>query len=163
MRHVHEMLGNLEAQVDVYRRLLNLTQAQVVALRERDVKTVHAVLQEIELGMLDRARIDQQREMLLINLSAQLGVPKEEITVTLLQGLVDAPIADLLAGHSQELRSLIGELDVVVTRSRALLEQELELIDQVVKTTTRRGDALTYARTGTRPDADRLKLLDAQV
>jgi hypothetical protein len=163
MKAAHDMLANLEAQVAIYRRLLNLTQAQVAALRERDVKTVHAVLQEIELAMLDRGKIELQREQLLNVLAKELGVPVGEITVTLLQGIVDEPIAEVLGRCSNELKHLIGDLDLVIARSRGLLEQELQLIDTMVLGVTRKADALTYGRTGNHGDVDRLKILDAQV
>jgi hypothetical protein len=160
----HELCMNLEDQVRVWRHLLDLSQAQLAALQVQDVHSVHAILQEIEVAMLDRSRTEIRRGMLLEQAALELGVPATEVTRTVLQEHSDAPIAEALGRAADELRSLVGALDDVVARNRAMLEQELEIIELLVRGATEdRSVKQTYGKTGSQTDRPRLRLLDAQV
>lgn len=160
---INEIVVNLDDQVRVYRRLLDLSQAQLVALQAQDVRTVHAILQEIELAMLERSKVDQRRSEVLMHIAQQLGIALEDVTASLLQQRADAPIGEAIANASAELRGLVGDLDGVVARNRALLEHELAIIDHMVHGMTTVPDKPTYAADGGQREAARLKLLDAQV
>ena len=160
----HELCMNLEEQVRVWRRLLDLSQAQLAALQAQDVHSVHAILQEVEITMLERSRTEIRRGMLLEQASIELGIPATEVTRAVLEQHSDAPIAAALGRAADELRVLVGELDLVVARNRATLEQELEIIEVLVRGATEdRSVKQTYGKTGNQTDRPRLRLLDAQV
>ena len=164
MSAVAEVLVNLQAQVRTYRRLLDLSQAQVVALRDRDVQAVHAILQEIELTMIDRGVVDQGRTAILGRVATELGLPIEAVNVRVIQEHAgDASLAEGIGACSAELKELIGDLDVVVGKNKALLEQELAMIDHMVRGMTRGPRLPTYGNTGAQDEPARLKLLDMQV
>lgn len=163
MSAVAEVLVNLQAQVHMYRRLFDLAQAQVVALRQRDMQAVHALLQEIELAMIDRSQVEQARGAMLDRLSVELGIHVDEINVAVVQQHAEPAIAQGIAACSEELKQLIGDLDVVVGKNKALLEQELELIDHMVRGVTRGPRVPTYGSTGASDPSAHLKLLDMQV
>lgn len=160
---VNEIVVNLQEQVLVYRRLLELSQIQVAALLNQDVHTVHSVLQEIELAMLDRSKVEQHRSLVLDRICAETGLAIGEITASRLAALAEPSIAEAITSCSNELHDLIRELDAVVDKSRALLEQELQVIDSVVQSITVVNEPFTYERSGDTSERARRKLLDMQV
>jgi hypothetical protein len=161
---VHEIMTNLTEQERIYRRLLDLSQAQVVAIRQQDVRTVHALLQEIELAMIERSTIERRRSEVLHQLSRAWMLPVDQLTATVIADRSDEPaIADAIRHASAALRSLIGELDTAVVKARGLLKQELALIDHMVRGVTRSHEPPTYQQSGIQTEVPRLKLLDTQV
>jgi hypothetical protein len=161
---IARIVTNLDDQVRIYEHLLGLAQRQFEALNRQDVRVVHAVLQDIELAMLERGKVEVRRAEALEAIAGELGIPMQEVTASLLQQVSDAPIAEAIAAASAHLRRLIGDLDAVVGKNRVLLEHELGVIDHLVKgMTTNRVSPPTYGQTGVQADAPRLKILDAQV
>lgn len=160
---IAEMVLNLEDQVRIYRQLLDLSQAQLVALRAQDVHAVHAVLQEIEVTMLERSKVEQRRSALLEAIARELGVPVAEVTASLLSQVADESVGAAIADASRRLGELVAELARVVERNRVILEQELAIIDHMVKGMTAVPAAPTYGQTGAQTEVSRLKILDAKV
>jgi hypothetical protein len=65
---------------------------------------------------------------------------------------------------AEELRALVVELDAVVGRNAALLEQERAIIEVLVEgATIDTSVRATYGQHGMQSEAPRLRLLDAQV
>ena len=160
----HELCLNLGEQSRVWRRLLDLSQAQLTALKAQDVHSVHAVLQEIEIAMLDRSRTEVRRGVLLAQAGALLNMAPEAITRDVIAANCDAPLGAALAQAAEELRALVVELDAVVARNSAMLEQELAIIEVLVRGATVDTKAQkTYGKHGMQQEAPRLRLLDAQV
>ena len=159
-----ELTRNVQEQVRVWQRMLDLSVQQLRALQVQDVHGVHAMLQELEITMLERSRTEVRRGVLLAQAGAVLGIPAEELTRDVISAYCDPATAQALAVAAEELRSLIVELDAIVHRNSALLEQELSIIEVMVKgatvDTTQRA---TYGKQGTQTEAPRLRLLDAQV
>ena len=159
-----ELCTNLGDQDRVWRRLLDLAQAQFDALSAGDVHAVHAILQDIEITMLDRSRAEVRRGMLMEQVAAALSMPVEDVTRDVIAVHCDAPLGEALATSANQLRVLATELDLVVAKNKVLLEQELAIIDVLVQgATTDRSTKTTYAKTGSQNEAPRLRLLDAQV
>ena len=164
MSAVHDVLVNLEDQVRIYRHLLELSSAQLTALRKQEVHTVHALLQEIEIGMLDRARLDARRADVIAAAAAELGVGIEDVSVTRLEEAAGTVLGPEIARCANELRDIVEQLNEVVARNRALLEHELGVIDQMVQgMTVDRTATPVYGNSGAQRDVPRLRLLDAQV
>jgi hypothetical protein len=160
----HELCLNLGEQARVWRRLLDLSQAQLAALQQQDVHAVHALLQELEVAMLDRSRTEVRRAMLLEQAGSKLGMPAADVTRDHIVAHCDEPLALELTRAADELRVLVVELDAVVARNAAMLEQELAIIDVLVRGATVDTSArMTYGKLGVQDEAPRLRLLDAQV
>lgn len=159
-----ELSLNLDEQARVWRRLLDLSQAQLAALQGQDVHAVHAILQEIEVTMLERSRTEVRRSVLLQQAAAALGVDVDEVTREALAEHCDPVLEQALARAAEELHVLVADLDDVVARNRAMLEQELAIIEVLVQGVTVDHTArTTYGKSGSQQDAPRLRLLDAQV
>jgi hypothetical protein len=160
----HELCLNLGEQERVWRRLLDLSQAQLHALQQQDVHAVHALLQEIEVAMLDRSRTEVRRSMLLTQAASMLGIPTDDITRDDILPHCDEALAAELTRSAEELRALVVELDAVVGRNAAMLEQELAIIEVLVRgATVDTSQRATYGKHGNQSEAPRLRLLDAQV
>lgn len=160
----HELCLNLEQQARAWRHLLDLSQAQLAALQRQDVHSVHAILQEIEVAMLERSRTEVRRSMLLTQVAGLLGMKPDEVTRDVIAEHCDAPLGEALARSADELRSLVVELDAVVSRNKAMLEQELAIIEVIVRgATTDTSAQQTYGKHGMQQAGPRLRLLDAQV
>jgi hypothetical protein len=160
----YEVCLNLGEQERVWRRLLDLSLAQLQALQQQDVHGVHALLQEIEVVMLDRSRTEVRRSMLLTQAGSMLGIPADEVTREHLLAHCDEAVAQELTRSAEELRALVVELDAVVARNAAMLEQELAIIDVLVRgATVDTSTKATYGKSGVENEAPRLRLLDAQV
>jgi hypothetical protein len=160
----HELCLNLGEQNRVWQRLLDLSSLQLTALSTGDVHGVHAILQDIEMAMLDRSRTEVRRGMLMQQIAVELGVEVGAVTRDLITVHCDAPLGAALAESADNLRALGSELDLVVARNRALLEQELAIIEVIVEgMTVDRGATKTYMKSGSQAQAPRLRLLDAQV
>lgn len=160
----HELCLNVQEQVRVWRRLLDLSLAQLQALQQQDVHSVHAILQEIEIAMLERSRTEVRRGVLLEQAAASLGIPSAQVTRDVIAAQCDAPLGEALGRAAEELRALVVELDAVVARNAAMLEQELAIIEVLVRGATVDTSArTTYGKHGMQQEAPRLRLLDAQV
>jgi hypothetical protein len=158
-----EIVGNVQEQVSVWQRLLQLSMAQRAALEAQDAQAVHALLQEIEVAMLDRSRAEVRRGMLLGQAAAHLGIEVGDVTRDVIAACCPAELAARLEAAGEELRALVVELDAVVGRNAAMLEQELAIIELLVQgVTTDVAARPTYGKHGTTHEAPRLRLLDAQ-
>lgn len=159
-----ELVVNVQDQVRVWQRLLELSQAQRRALEVQDVHAVHALLQEVEVVMLERSRAEVRRGVLLAQAAAMLGVPAEELTRDMVAECCEPQLAQSLVAAAEELRALVVELDSVVARNKVLLEQELQIIEVLVQgATVDTSTRATYGKHGMQQEAPRLRLLDAQV
>jgi hypothetical protein len=159
----HELSLNLQTQVRVWTRLLELSQAQRIALEAQDVHAVHAILQELEVLMLDRSRTEVRRGMLITQAASCLGIEPDAVTRDLIAACCERELAEELERAAEELRVLVVELDSVVARNSALLQQELDIIELLVQgATTDVSTPATYGKQGVQQEAPRLRLLDAQ-
>lgn len=160
----HELCLNVQEQTRVWSRLLDLSRAQLAALQAQDVHAVHAILQEIEIVMLDRSRTEVRRGMLLNQAASMLGMAPDHVTRDVIVAQCDAPLGEALEEAAEELRALIVELDAVVARNTVMLEQELSIIEVLVRgATVDTAVRTTYGKHGMQQEAPRLRLLDAQV
>lgn len=158
-----ELVLNLKDQVRIWSRLLELSNAQRAALEVQDAHAVHAILQELEVVMLERSRSEVRRGLLISQIANQLSIEPNAVTRDLLKGCLDWQLGTDLEQAAEELRALVVELDAVVERNRALLEQELSIIEVLVQgATVDTSVRATYGKQGAQSQAPRLRLLDAQ-
>jgi hypothetical protein len=162
---ITDLAANLDAQVELYSRMLELSQRQLAALRTRDVHGVHNTLQELELAMLERGRLEARRNELVATVARELHVAEDDVSVSLLQSrCAGLDIAGRIETASATLKGIVGELDRIVSANSALLEHEINAVDHMVKgLTVVRTATPKYLRNGSQAGPVRIKLLDAQV
>ena len=161
---VTQIIANLGDQVRVYDHLLSLTRMQSEALARRDAQGVHAILQEIEIGMLERGKCEFRRAQLLDQAAKMLGISPDQVTATKLAQLAGMQIGQQLMDTAARLKHVMVELDQIVAHNRATLEFELSIVDHVVQAMTVSSEPMAgYGRTGVEVEHPRMRILDAQV
>ncbi|MBC7643543.1 MAG: flagellar protein FlgN [Thermoleophilia bacterium] len=161
---VTQIISNLADQIRIYEHLLGLTRMQAEALARRDAQGVHAILQEIEIGMLERGKCEFRRAQLLDQAARVIGVAPDEVTATKLAQLAGLQLGQQLMSAAAHLKHVMSELDTVVSRNKATLEFELAIVDHVVQAMTVTNEPLAgYGRSGTEVERPRMRILDAQV
>ena len=156
---------NLEEQTRVWRRLLDLSHAQLAALQAQDVHArARGAAGARDGDARPLAHRGATRDARSSRLRRSSGIDADEVTRDRIAAACDAPIGEALARAAEELRVLVVELDAVVGRNTAMLEQELAIIEVLVQgVTTDTTAKTTYGKHGAQGEAPRLRLLDAQV
>ena len=161
---VTQIIANLGDQIRIYDHLLGLTRFQAEALARRDAQGVHVILQEIEIGMLERGKCEFRRAQLLDQSAKLIGIAPDEVTATRLAQLAGLRLGQQLMSAAAHLKQIMAELDDVVSRNRATLEFELSIVDHVVLAMTVSSEPMSgYGRTGIEVEQPRMRILDAQV
>jgi FlgN protein len=128
-----QVLAHLDEQLDSTRRLLAAILAQGSAIRSQDVEGVLARLADVKGEMSMRARLEDERSLLLAQAGAQLGVPAQSVTLDAIATLMVPAEADAARARSAELRGLLDEIAREHGLNRALMRQELSFLDHLVR------------------------------
>ena len=126
------VVAHLERQVASSRRLLGIVLAQGEAIRAQDVEGVLARLSDVQMEMAVRSRLELERDGILRDVAARLGVSPEQVD---LDGvLVGAPAqeAERARELSAELRGLLLETQRTHEQNRLLIRQELSFLSHLM-------------------------------
>jgi hypothetical protein len=129
---VSAVVSHLERQVASSRRLLGIVLAQGEAIRAQDVEGVLARLSDVQIEMAVRNRLELERDGILRDAGARLGVSPEQVD---LEGvLLDAPARDAERARelSAELRGLLLETQRTHDQNRVLIRQELSFLSHLM-------------------------------
>ena len=158
------LIANIVEQDRIWKYLYNLTEIQSKAILASQPLALHAALQDIELTMHERSRLELQRNMLIMQAAKKLEIPAESVTRDLIVENCNQTTGEELTQVAVALRSLVEEVTAIVSRNKVLLEQELEIIDVVVQGITTQANAkVTYSKSGNQGDKPRISILDATV
>lgn len=146
-----QLLVHLRAQLESARRLLDLVLAQGQAVRRRDVEGVLARMQDVQIEMQRRGRLEQDRAQLLTAAGQQLGIPAHAVTLEALCGLLDPTDAQTARAHSAELRGLLQQVGREHSANRALMRQELAFLDHLTRMLGGGDTGPSYGATGRAP------------
>jgi hypothetical protein len=127
------------------------------------MQDLHELLQEIELTMIERSQVDMQRTQLIANAAAEIGIAPDKVTARRLTRELGGEVGQALDEAADSLREVIAQLGPIAAANRSLMEQELEVIDGVVKLATAVNGPATYDRPGTDATGEARQLLDLQV
>lgn len=127
------LLDHLERQVISSQRLLQSVLAQRDAIRRQDTEALLARLGDIQAEMANRVQLEQERDGLLVQAGARLGVPPDALDLDAMLALVDPVEAERARAKSAELRGLIAEIGRVHGQNRVLLRQELSFLDHLLR------------------------------
>ncbi|HVY78178.1 MAG TPA: flagellar export chaperone FlgN [Solirubrobacterales bacterium] len=124
---------HLERQIESARRLLELVLRQGAAIRERDTEAVLARLAEIKVEMAGRQALEDERDALIGQVGARLGVGAGDVTLGALAGLAAPEEAAEIEARSAELRGLLAEIAREHGINQALMRQELTFLDHLIR------------------------------
>ena len=160
------LIGHLDAQLVSARRLLEAVLRQGQAIRAQDVESVIARVAEIQGEMERRGRLEADRNRLLEQAGAALGLPAHAVTLEALTSLLSPADARGATERSAELRGLLAEIAREHATNRALMRQELAFLDHLTRLMG--GESETGYRppaalsTPAAPSASTLRTLDLQ-
>jgi len=127
------LIGHLDAQLVSARRLLEAVLRQGQAIRAQDVESVIARVAEIQGEMERRGRLEADRNRLLEQAGAALGLPAHAVTLEALTSLLSPADATAAWQRSAELRGLLAEIAREHGINRALMRQELAFLDHLTR------------------------------
>ena len=126
------LAARLAEQVEVQHRLLELADSQALALRDGDLEALRAIVAEQEASVLESGRLERERAEEARRLCGALGLAADA-TIAELAAVLPNDEAAAVERESRALRLAVAELREASSRNRALIEQELALIDDVVR------------------------------
>jgi len=130
---VSRLLDHLERQVESSRRLLELVLDQNAAIRDQDVWRLLGSLGEVQAEMAYRARLEAEREELLLAAAAERGAAPETLDLEALLAGTAADEAARARERSAELLGLVTEVERVHAQNRVLVRQELAFLDHLMR------------------------------
>lgn len=151
-----DVVAHLEAQLLSARRLLQVVLEQGAAIRARDVDGVVRQAGKLQAEVEHRQLLDRDRTRLLERAGMQLSLAPGAVTLAALSTLMEPGLAQHAATRSLELQGLLGELQREHSINRALMSQELQFLDHLMRLVDGEGDG--YEAGGTRPAAGASKL-----
>ena len=154
------LIGHLDAQLVSARRLLEAVLRQGQAIRAQDVESVIARVAEIQGEMERRGRLEADRNRLLEQAGAALGLPAHAVTLEALTSLLSPADGTASWERSAELRGLLGEIAREHGINRALMRQELAFLDHLVRLIGQEPD--TGYRPGGNEPVPTHRVIDAQ-
>ncbi len=128
-----DVLAHLDAQLVAARRLLSVVLEQGGSIRRRDVQNVVRLAGMLQVEMQRRQMLEDERMRLLGRAGEKLSMPGEQVTLTMLEGLMDADSAAETRQRTAELRGLLAEIQREHTVNRALMTQELAFLDHLLR------------------------------
>ena len=139
-----EVFDHLGEQIASGRRLLGSILAQGKAIREQDVEGVVSRLGDIKTEMDLRGRLEGTRSELLTRAGQQLGIPPAAVTLEALTTLMSPLEGAAARERSAELRGLLEEITREHGINRALMRQELAVLDHLMRLVGSEPEAAGY-------------------
>jgi hypothetical protein len=157
-----ELIEHLERQLESSRRLLGIVLAQSDAIRAQDVEAVLARLGDVQAEMVKRMQLERERDALLVQAGASLGLPVDQLTLDDLMVLLPEPEAQRAREQSAELKGLLAETQRVHGQNRVLVRQELAFLDHLMRVLSGTPQS-GYRPTGPAPSPQPANLIDMRV
>jgi hypothetical protein len=127
------LIKHLDAQIESTRAMLRILLAQTEAIRRQDAESVLARLGEIHQELAQRERLERDRDEILRQAGARLGLDVSAIELDDLLMLIDPAEAGEVRRKSGELKGLLVELARVHGQNRILIRQELAFLDHLMR------------------------------
>jgi hypothetical protein len=127
------VLAHLRRQIESARRLLGVVLAQGDAIRRQDVEGVLARLADVQTELVERVRLERERDDLLASAAGSLGRPVEDLDLEDVLTLAPAHEVEPSRAASAELRGLLLEIGRVHEQNRLLIRQELTFLDHLMR------------------------------
>ncbi len=128
-----DFLAHLETQIASARRLLAIVFEQGTAIRQRDVQNVVRLAGGLQAEMHRREVLELERVELLQRAAAQLGVGPGDVSMSLLERLMDPGSAERAHASGAALRGMLTEIQREHRTNRALMQQELAFLDHLLR------------------------------
>lgn len=154
---------HLSDQIGSVNRLLNYLDEQEQAIRDQDVQEVMAATTRLQGEVIRRARLEEEREVLLGGIAIKLGCLPEQVTARRLAELDPDGLGNEVRLLSEQLSDLVQRLQLRHEHVRALMQSELAFVSHLLQALSPQDKpAEAYGRDGQQPGVPRRSGLDLQ-
>lgn len=122
-----DVLEHLGGQLESARRLLSIVLQQATAIRLGSIPEVVRLAGVLQAEMHRRSLIEVERGGLLEHAARTLGVKPTEVSLAMLEQVVDDQWRAVTRGRADELRGLLAEVQREHDGDRLLIQHELAL------------------------------------
>ena len=157
LRH---LVSVLRRQADSVEAALELAEAQTSAIVRRDLDAINRLSHGLEREVVEGRVLEERRQGFAAELASALGIDAGETTLSTIARALPAHEARKLMQAGETVIRAVERLTRQSAANRQLLENELTVIDQVVRI-AHRGERRVYAGSGTYAN-DTIALLDAR-
>jgi hypothetical protein len=127
------IVAHLERQLASARRLLAIVLAQTEAIRAQDTEAVLARLVDLQGELAQRGALEREREEIIRETAARLGLEPEEVDLEAALRGVPAEQAEAARALSAELRGVLVEAGRRHEQNRLLIRQELAFLGHLMR------------------------------
>jgi hypothetical protein len=127
------LLAHLDAQIESSERLLRALLSQNDSIRRQDVEGVLARLGDIQGELANRQRLERERDALLADAGARLGLAADELDIEDVLTLYPAESHGPARERSAQLKGLLSEVGRVHEQNQVLIRQELSFLDHLLR------------------------------
>jgi flagellar biosynthesis/type III secretory pathway chaperone len=129
----NDVIAHLDAQLASAGRLLAIVLEQGGAIRRRDVQNVVSLTGMLQTELQRRAVIERSRAQLLERAGARLGIAPTDVSIGVLDAVLDPQRVDEVHARSAELRGMLQEIQREHHVNRVLMHQELAFLDHLLR------------------------------
>ena len=126
----------VDRQLNLYRNLRDLFNAERSAVLASDLEELNRVLMDKELLLQNIRRAEHLRRKTAHEMAVFLGVEEASLTISQLSERVDEPYASQIKQKGVRLQALIDEIQVISERNRSLCLQALRFVSGSIKLLT---------------------------
>ena len=127
------LIAHLDAQIESTERLLRALLSQNDSIRRQDVEGVLARLGDIQGELANRQRLERERDALLADAGARLGLAADELDIEDVLTLYPADSHAPARERSAQLKGLLGEVGRIHDQNQILIRQELSFLDHLLR------------------------------
>ena len=125
---VHQLLGVLERESELYRSMLTVIDTESKAAVRSDLNALTKAGEEKENILVKLRLIEEQRIRLVREMADALGYPSRDFTITMISQLVGEPFAERLSQAGTDLSTMLNTVKDANHRNKQLFEHSRELL-----------------------------------
>jgi flagellar biosynthesis/type III secretory pathway chaperone len=124
-----EILETLDRETRVYSSILKMSKDKTRLIVEGRVSELENIVKLEQTFLMQLGRLDNERSSLIEKLAGEFGISSSELTISALQGKIDAAQADELHKCQTNMTGIIDELKGTNELNSRLIKNSLEFID----------------------------------
>ena len=129
-----ELSGVLSAELDQYRDLLGLLEAQRKHFTSGNIKAFEENSRQQGTVVLKIKTFEEARKSIVRSISELLKISPEDFTLTQLAALVDEPYSSQCILYQREILAIIADLESIRESNAYLVQHALHYVSGVLKT-----------------------------
>lgn len=128
MDNMEKIIYALENEEKIYQKLLSLSEEKKKFIIEGKINEIDRILQIENSLILEINKLENEREEAVIKLANEMGLPRENLTVTYVCEVVKDPRCDSLKEITHRIGDVLAKLKEVNDVNGKLIQQSLEYI-----------------------------------